>query len=263
MNPSAAYAIKCVLRLPVYLVSGLRHLRNWPEFTYNVLKLGLKRPLSISKFELRNGLTLSFPPRRSTAAIYEFSEIVEQCVYTREPGFEIGCSDVVIDVGASFGLFTALAAQTAKRGKVYAFEPCTEYEAILPSNMRDNGLNNVTVSREAIAGRSGRMDFLQEHTQATEMVPCITLDDLLENEKLERCDLLKVDTEGAEYAIIEEGAINVLNRIRRITMEWHRVDNPCQPQELKDFLESSGFHVTTLGTPVSKVGYLYARRLSP
>jgi precorrin-6B methylase 2 len=64
--------------------------------------------------------------------------------------------DRVVDVGAHVGYFTLLAARLCgPNGRVFAFEPHPDNFRLLERNIRENGAENVTAVRKAVADRAG------------------------------------------------------------------------------------------------------------
>eukprot|EP00897_Mesotaenium_endlicherianum_P004658 jgi/Mesen1/421/ME000100S10649 len=77
---------------------------------------------------LKNGLPVRYVSKSDFQFLY--TEIFEEFCYL-QCGVTIGPEDVVFDVGANIGLFSAFAAQTCPKGQVYAFEPIPDiYEAL-------------------------------------------------------------------------------------------------------------------------------------
>jgi len=90
-------------------------------------------------------------------------------------------------------------------------------------------------------------------------VRALSMADAFEMLGIESCDLLKLDCEGAEYAILFDTPQPVLERVQRIVMEYH--DNIVQHthHDLARFLNDRGFRVETFPNPVhSYLGYLRA-----
>jgi FkbM family methyltransferase len=127
---------------------------------------------------------------------------------------------IVFDVGAHAGLYSLLAAnRVGSDGHVYAFEPLPQNIDFLNKHLRLNALNNVTVIsaavsdssgirhfKQAVDGYVGRLDDLGELCVST-----VRLDDLYMNRQILCPDLVKIDVEGAEYAVLQ-GAKDLLVR---------------------------------------------------
>ena len=187
-------------------------------------------------------------------------------------GTPIGVGWKVMDVGAGVGDFSLYAAKRHPSCFVYAFEPFPESFELLLENLRRNEVENVLAFPEAIAAQTGRavLDLsagepLQIGTAATDttqglVVPALSLADALERAG-GRCDLLKLDCEGAEYGILYHTPDAALRRIRRIVMEYHEGTAPHTRSDLVAFLSEKGLQVRTYPNPVhSHLGFLYAWR---
>jgi FkbM family methyltransferase len=124
----------------------------------------------------------------------------------------------VIDVGANVGVYTFSAAQqVGVTGRVLAVEPFSGCVDCLAETRRANQLDWVTVCRGAASDRDGiahlalhsASEMNQVMTEAdastvtTEAVPCFMLDTLMEQEGLQRVDLLKIDAEGHELQVLK------------------------------------------------------------
>ena len=55
-------------------------------------------------------------------------------------------------------------------------------------------------------------------------VPGISLEQLFKDHEIESVDLLKMDIEGGEYAILQSTPSEVLKRVRNIVFEYHDVE---------------------------------------
>ncbi|MDY7078669.1 MAG: FkbM family methyltransferase [Chloroflexota bacterium] len=106
------------------------------------------------------------------------------------------------------------------------------------------------------------LQFSTETAAASEQtlaVPSLTLADMFRRLELERCNLLKLDCEGAEYAILFDAPDAILGSVERIVMECHGGVTPYGHSDLVDFLRTGGFQVRTCPNPVhDHLGFLYA-----
>jgi len=138
--------------------------------------------------------------------------------------------DVVCDVGAHMGYFTAIASLRAGRaGRVHSFEPRPLSYGVLQRHVRINRLDNVTTHQAAVGERSGEARFESRTGTGTGhlspdgdlSVRLIALDDLHRSGELPLLDVLKVDVEGGETGVLA-GAIAVLEAFRpRILLATH------------------------------------------
>jgi FkbM family methyltransferase len=142
--------------------------------------------------------------------------------------------------------------------RVYSFEPVASNFAWLRKNVEESGLKNVQIFQQAVAGSAGQKPLFIEPTSGMfhslfndvaidkskrhpEMVECTTLDDIFKLHQIERCDLLKLDCEGAEYEILTNSSPETLNRVRKIAGEWHEGHYPVEA--LRQVLESGSFQI--------------------
>ena len=166
---------------------------------------------------------------------------------------------VVIDVGANIGQYTVpLAKRVGPHGKVISLEPSPSVRALLTSNVQFYRLRNVEVLPFAASDgepevtlftpvRQSKASFQESAiapVSTSDMavsVRAITLDSL----PLDRCDLIKIDTEGAELKVLK-GATRVLERHRPLLLL--EVDpRYCSrfgytPRDLVAFLGQLGYH---------------------
>lgn len=127
----------------------------------------------------------------------------------------------VIDIGANFGYLSAVwASSIAKEGNVIAFEPnknifdCIE-KTIKANNFQDRfkaynlavGNKNKTIQLN-VSQLSSNSESMESAINSYE-VEMIKLDSVLENEKLDEVDIIKIDVDGIELEILN-GAIQTL-----------------------------------------------------
>jgi FkbM family methyltransferase len=128
----------------------------------------------------------------------------------------------VVDVGAHTGLFSLLAAHVHPSVRVHALEPLPRAFSLLESNVVLNGLANVDCRRAACGAFTGKtslhvpadrgltmmasLDPAWSESAETTDVDCVTLDRLVEMTGAERVDVVKIDAEGSEAAVLDGGA---------------------------------------------------------
>ena len=140
-----------------------------------------------------------------------------------EPG------DVVLDVGANIGHFTApLARAVGAEGTVHAFEPVAFSRRRLERTLELNGLGNVIINPVAVGATNGSLDIatygpgfeswattvprqvklgfrMVEPVDVT-TVDAVTLDGYCEARGIEHVAIAKIDAEGAEPAVMDGAA---------------------------------------------------------
>lgn len=233
-------------------LSAIALLKNWPRYFKDYWRI--PSPTYIF-FTLRNGIT--FKLRANTNDRVIFNEIWLRKAYIPSPDCEIRPDDIVVDIGAHIGFFSIYAAEKARRGKVYAFEPVPENVRLLEENVKHNNLRNVIPIQKAVSGKSEKRDFIISegsvggHSFAYEegiqknsvQVESVALDEWMERENI-RIDFLKMDCEGAEYEILFNMKKEYLKKIQRISMEYHDIDKERNGESLQKFLEDNGFSIS-------------------
>ena len=139
---------------------------------------------------------------------------------------------LVMDIGAHVGYYTLLAARrVGPAGKVYAFEPDPDNHATLSKNIELNGYRNVVVVKTAVTDRvgytqlyltameSGRHSIYHHGQPERGNVPVetTTVDSMLEEMEWPHVDLIKIDVEGAEAAVLD-GMTQLLGRSANLNL---------------------------------------------
>lgn len=133
----------------------------------------------------------------------------------------LDAGNVVLEVGANIGWHTLLMSRlVGSNGQVHAFEPSPPIAKELTRNLRLNKISNCTIHNKALAAEKGVMNFkifgpasenagdghLLPNTAgaldgSSTNVPVETLDSF----EYARCDLIKIDVEGFEPAVLYGG----------------------------------------------------------
>jgi FkbM family methyltransferase len=182
----------------------------------------------------------------------------------------------VIDVGANVGVFSVWAARYLGAMQVVAIEPSPRILPALVANLERNCIENATVLQLAVGGvrREARLyqrgpavldtlfrrDNYGSRFEPIGSVRVMTLDDLFTILEIERCDLLKLDCEGAEYEVLFGASNDSLGKIQHIAAEYHVGLNEHSPDSLQRFLEDRDFAVTCFNSHDVEGGHLHASR---
>jgi FkbM family methyltransferase len=219
-------------------------LANWRE----VLPLAASGK-AVTRIQLRSGSVLTAPPEN--ALWPHFSDVWYHRTYTKF--CQIPPDSLVIDVGANVGVFSLFAARFAR--VVYAIEPASSnYARLVPNTSR---IQKIIPLKCACAAHDGRgfldvsgspvaFSLMTSSSTATqEAVEVISLATLFERYRIDRCDYLKLDCEGAEFEIILQSDPSILNRVRRIVMEYHdHLSNQHSHLDLLEKLKILGFQAS-------------------
>lgn len=228
-------------RLPEVL-DCYRETPQWLAVT--LAYLGLRQLHYPYTLLLRNGDRLTFEER--------IDLVVFWMIFVRRH-YPVKASDrVIVDVGANIGVFTIYAARQAPSARIIAVEPFPDTSRRLRRHLEDNRIaDRVTVLTCAVAGQSGRgeMDaaegipsqYRRIHSEITATlntkhrgvaalddvagvpVNSKTLADILDLANADNVDLMKMNIHGSEYAVLMNAPASVLQRFRRIAVQYHEL----------------------------------------
>jgi len=163
-----------------------------------------------------------------------------------------------LDIGANIGAHTLLMARIAgSTGHVIGLEPHPQIYHRLLQNTCLNRLTNVKVVNAALADKDGTIDLygfaadafeqgisslLPDHEAKTKIeVRAIRGATLVREQRIEACDFLKIDVEGAELDVLQ-GARSILHNQRPLILvelfEPHQQRFGRSCQRIVDFLET-------------------------
>ncbi len=138
--------------------------------------------------------------------------------------------DTLIDVGANIGCVTAAGSlAVGDSGRVFSIEPHPQTFLHLQQTVQINHCLNVTCLNVALGAEAGIVRFTDEKrkddnnrvsldTGAGMQVPCVTLASLIDEHRLARVAMLKIDVEGFEMHVLR-GAESVLSRVDCLYVE--------------------------------------------
>ena len=224
---------------------------------------------AVREVRLRNGLRVR--ARLGTSDLAIVDEVFAHGVYdlalrTLAPG------QAVLDIGAQSGIFALAAA--ARGASVLCCEPMPANAALLRENVRLNGFEDrVAVRPVAAAPSAGTLNlyvvdgdtggatafpaihplWLEDGRMRKIEVDCVTLETLLATRPDGIWDCVKLDCEGAEYAILGGAGAEALRGVRALILEYHPNGDVAA---LARGLEARGFVVEVSGRP----SILWARR---
>jgi FkbM family methyltransferase len=169
-----------------------------------------------------------------------------------------------VDVGANFGVYTLVASKlVGETGQVLAFEPTARSFAVLQRNIELNHCPNVRGFQAALAETRSRAwlnygwdpvgNWLEKDSKCGnqgEQVQTEALDQLLDENGINRVDAIKVDVEGAEELVLR-GAMRCLTTQRPIVIFEFNPGCAARigllPWGARDLLESLGYEFVLLG----------------
>lgn len=242
--------------------------KSWWTMAAAFLGLPIKTPFVVT---LRNGL--QFEARTGL----DVWVIKESCLDRDYEQHSVAIQDgwTVLDIGAALGDFAIHAAQHTPNGWVYAYEPAPDSFRLLQRNSIRNQVRNITALPYAVNGDGSSMImdttagepvlYQSAATNAVHqqhiVVKGVTLDQVFRDNRITRCDFLKIDCEGAEYDLLLHASDATLGMIRHICLEYHDSAPPATHPTLVRFFEQKGFAVRRVPNPVhQETGFLYAYR---
>jgi amino acid adenylation domain-containing protein/FkbM family methyltransferase len=229
---------------------------------------------------LANGMVVSGINKTETQFLYK--EIFEEQEYSLKTA-GLPDDAVIVDIGAHIGMFTLYVAGQVQDARIYAIEPMpATFEALrrnceihgVHANLRqcavggqeghaqfvyypkltilsgryaasseDEGLVRSYVLADS--GESEGLDELLREWLQGETIDCpvITVSRLIDEEQLNRIDLLKIDAEKSEWEILEGVREEHWPLVRNVFMEIHDQDDRVARSVY--FLRERGFEVET------------------
>lgn len=157
----------------------------------------------------------------------------------------------ILDCGANVGLASLYFRARHPGCRITAFEADPAIADVMRGNLARNGCSDVEVVPAAVWTTTGTVPFRCEGADSgavesvagelpgeTQVVPSVRLRSYLIRETV---DLLKLDIEGAEKAVLEDCA-DALANVRAVVMELHEVDieRRCTTEVLQ-VLSNAGF----------------------
>lgn len=185
---------------------------------------------------------------------YTFKEIFFDNVYEDEI-VKVSPNDIVVDIGSNVGFFSVYCQMFGPK-QVISVEPDVENFICLLKNVKS--FDNVYCHNFAISNKTGVEPFtystngsagshlskydelIQDKNCKKTNVITLTINDFFEFLKIDRIDYLKMDCEGAELDIFETIETSNLNKIKKISLEFH--SNEIK-EKIVEVLTNNGFTI--------------------
>ncbi len=181
------------------------------------------------------------------ADMHSFYHELAQIFGTNLYGFEAKSDrPVILDCGAHIGLASIYFAQRHPKAEIHAFEADPGIFALYERNIRSMGLESIRRHNKAVWVHGDGVAFASSGDDSGHIVggdagtslPSVRLRDVISG--LERVDMLKLDVEGAEFAILRD-CVDILERVRRTVIEVHMLGGDASLASLLGVLETAGF----------------------
>ena len=217
---------------------------------------------------LKNGLKIKL--RTKSTDLQAFANVWILKEYEVKE-FEIRRNDLIIDVGGHVGLFALYASLKCLEGKIISIEPHPQNFSLLQENINSNDFLKTKLVNKAITNSNKGIklfiDSLDDSAHSiygigekSIMIKSSTLIDIMNESNFSKCDLLKMDCEGAEFEIMQSLSNNELLKIEKICLEYHlKGDDLSSLDNLRIRLEKMGYYVNIKPTN-NFLGMLYAKK---
>ncbi len=158
-----------------------------------------------------------------------------------------GRNPVIFDCGANIGTSVVYFRQQHPSARIVAFEADPIIAQYLQDNLSQNHVENVEIVEKAVwtdengisLGGTEADGGSVFSTEATRLVPSVRLRNWIMREPW--IDMLKMDIEGAEIAVLADCA-DVLTNVQAMFVEFHAyIGHPQGLASLLNVLETSGF----------------------
>jgi FkbM family methyltransferase len=178
-------------------------------------------------------------------------------------GFEIETVEVfltlvqnartIIDIGASTGYYSLIAALENENSNIYSFEPLDTAFNSLKNNIEINHLKNIKPVNMALSNDSGKITLYIPNgdiptsssivkgfrkAERELEVETRTLDDFAEKEKINGIDIIKIDIEEGEIFAFK-GMPRILEKMRPFIIS--EVLGSEKKKDIQDLMESKGY----------------------
>lgn len=211
--------------------------------------------------QMRNGIKISMPKYPSNLEVIVENWLPERGAHYFSNFKEILPKSVMIDIGANIGTFTLYMVRKCKGLTIFCYEPDEENFKCLKENIKLNSLHNTFTYEMAVGAQNNSVKIYSKKdrkfgttgsstttkTENYKIVRCTTLKDIIEKNNVQKCDLLKLDCEGAEYEILLSQGEDCFNRIDSIILEYHDFESlNHNHHDLENHLKKFGFKVEAL-----------------
>lgn len=222
-----------------------------------------------------------------------YNEIMINQEYLQH-GLSIAGARCVLDVGANIGMFTLFVKRGVPEATVYAFEPMQDSFEILERNVRLHGFSGVHTYNVALGSQDHTertLTYYPHMAANSTAIPAIkgpqrtwmeqhwgrrltdfafegaesrvaqirTLSSIIREQGIAAIDLIKIDVEGDEIAVLEGIEEQHWPMIRQVAVEVH---SKAWLDQVREHLVCRGFEVHTelgIASPTGDID-LYARR---
>ncbi len=203
-----------------------------------------------------NGLKFIVPNKnKDRTTILSIKEIMGDKVYDAPLN---QTKKIIVDLGSNVGVYSLYIALKNPKAKIYAVEPDSDNFKQLQENILVNGFKRrISAFQYVISKKCGKVPFFVDNissrahslyhvTGKKVQVPSIDLNSLFKKLKIKKCDILKLDIEGAEYEVLYNCPEKILRSINIVFVECHNLQNldlAYSKKNMKEFLIHKQFRI--------------------
>lgn len=225
----------------------LTEYKSFLPYMLDFISISPIKSKKLEKLELKKGIDIYYRPHT-----YDLIIINEINILNLYKMRNLGKSKKIniIDIGAQIGAFTLKAAIENKNAQIYSYEPFFENYAILKKNINISKLKkHIHIFQTGIGSKKEKRTLyldqkntgghsLYEKKSKSVEIRTISLKEVFNNNKIKKCDFLKMDCEGAEYEIIYNTPKQYLKRIKELAIEYSENEDI---KKLEIYLQKNGF----------------------
>ena len=246
----------------------IKNFSNWPQY----LRFKAVESKPSFNFQLRDSFSIRVPRQM----LSPFRECFFDHIYLKHlPDEALNFRNpTIVDIGANVGFYSLFMFSRYPQASIYSFEPMPfnfstlqDYQKTYPSFDWHIDSRAVSASDQAITLHASKLDafttmasvFDASYNTERIEVEAITLPQILSTYRIEHIDILKLDCEGSEYAIVYTLPEELLKKVSVMMIETHQ---GAQAEESTDamvaYLRKHGFALNYLHE--GKSGYIWAWR---
>ncbi len=253
-------ALKHLFYVPIIIFK----IKNWFPFLLNYV--GFKN--SGGEYIFRNGAKIKTNEGVDSATI--------AIIFIKKDYGGVNNNSVVIDIGANIGVYSIFATSTSKNTVVYAYEPMPKSYGLLLENIKINKLeNNILPFKLGVGDKKEKRKlflssgspfhslYSNEQNKKYVEIECLSLKDIFDENKIEQCDILKIDCEGAEFEILYNTPSGYFEKIKKIRLEYHNqtTKKNCNIKNLIIFLRENGFKINKFRENSKHLGNVWLKKI--
>jgi len=238
-----------------------------PSLPFAVREMMRRRNLVLYRIR-ENGCTVAI--RHGAAAVVILGEVFNRHYY--QPSGEVeqvlAEARTIVDLGGNIGLFGLFAAVRWPQARIVAFEPDPENATLHEMTIAANGLGDRwELIRAAASNRDGRVSFVAGLNAVSHIADATGSEQAIEVPMLDvlpriaQADLLKMDIEGGEWAILGDPRFRQAPP-RAVVLEYHSYlcPGPDPRAEAEHALRAAGMRVQSTSDRGDGHGMLWAWR---